>query len=159
MYLGQRNTPFVLLDVRQFISLRSMASQFASLLLAYHLFFQGIAEATTINRIFLNRQPSSNNQLFKTFLFFFVTIVGSEHTFSYVSQRCVFERGLSWGPVAHADLSNLWKEKRGWAIYFSTQFYPTLTPLSQSADFKRVPGSQVWPLPGSCRCSVTSAFI
>ena len=53
------------------------------------------------------------------------------------------------GPSSTLTLNNPFGEKRGWAIYFYVQFYPTPTFRAKSADIGMSPGRKA-TLPGSC---------
>ena len=53
------------------------------------------------------------------------------------------------GPSSTLTLNNPFREKRGWAIYFYVQFYPTPTSRAKSADIGMSPGRKA-TLPGSC---------
>ena len=53
-------------------------------------------------------------------------------------------------PSRTLTLRNPFGEKRGWAICFSTQFYPTPTFRARSTDCEMFPGRNCVTLPGSC---------
>ena len=53
------------------------------------------------------------------------------------------------GPSSTLTLNNPFRGKRGWAIYFYVQFYPTPTFRAKSADIGMSPGRKA-TLPGSC---------
>jgi hypothetical protein len=59
------------------------------------------------------------------------------------------DRVLPVVAIEHADFEQPVEVKRGWAICFCVQFYPTPTFRAKSADIGMSPGRKA-TLPGSC---------